>query len=234
MGVTMRLKQHKKGKLVALAFAASLGMAGPAQADFRSLIKNGSLYVEGAFGSGQYGPDTAEVNRQFAARGHNVTVQQDRIDTAWAIRGGFQTRCCFGLELGYYDLGDIETQVSGAAANPGQFARDVNDLLPYSIQAVTLLGTFSFSQQPNPHGLHIVGKLGPAWTSGETNLRSSDGTLNIRREFDEVRVAAGIGFRWDIMKHISLSAEALRFDLENDRTGDFIGASLRYSFKPSS
>lgn len=220
-----------KTLLASIALVGGSVMAAPAMAGQGNWLKNGHWFVEGSFGSGQYGPDQAEVNRKLGERGHNVTVGLDRIDSAWAVRGGFQSNCCWGFELGYYDLGDVETTVNGTAADPARLANDLAELQPYGIQAVALLGTFAFSQSPNPHGLHIVGKLGPAWTMGEVNLSSGSGAFRINREFDELRVAAGIGFRWDVLKDFSVSGEYLRFDLENQRTADFIGASLRYRFK---
>ena len=141
----------------------------------------------------------------------DVTVDND--GTAWKIYGGWSITNYFALELGWVDLGKIETRYSPTIP-PNEIDNilsDTYDVHPLTGDGVTAAVVLRW---PFADNFAVHAKAGVfAWNSDVDVRVVQGGTGQVIGDQDGTDAMYGIGLEWTIDDRWSLTAEWERYQL---------------------
>ena len=177
---------------------------------------------------------TREINRQLsdsALDAHASSSDDNR--SAWQIRLGYALTPHWGVELGYVDLGDVETTFSGSASDIDSFLSASSDIHPNTADGLLLSGVYR-----HPLGglteLNGVVRAGAFAWSSEYRL---DG-VTTSRTVDESGTGFSFGLGMELgLAQMSEAAAALTLQLDWNRFGidgehiDLFSIGLSHRFK---
>ncbi len=129
----IRLPRHQHIRLGILA--AGLIAVGNAQA--------ASLLMPDYVGFNLLSVHSDERSRDFQEEldklALNATVTQSDLDrNGWSIHAGYRIDANFAAELGYVDLGDVKTTITGQAVDVNTFITDIKDVYPTTASGLTV------------------------------------------------------------------------------------------------
>lgn len=204
--------RHSRRQAAALALVAVLPVAALLVAhDARA---ENDWYVGAAIGAADVDYTAADLTSDLAGLGwtiDDVTVDND--GTAWKIYGGWSISNYFALELGWVDLGKIETRYS-TTIPPNEIDNilsdtyDVHPLTGDGITAAVIL------RWPFADNFAVHAKAGVFAWEGDVDVRVVEGgTGQVLGDQDGTDAMYGIGLEWKIDDRWSLTAEWERYQL---------------------
>jgi hypothetical protein len=175
-------------------------------------------------GSARTDVSSADVNDRLIDLGYDVSAQvEDSSRTAWGVVGGWRVSQYFGTQLGYTNLGSVDTAFTGDALDIQAFLRDGSRVQPRSASGFdfNLVGRY-----PLAKGFEIVTQLGAfAWNADYT-LRNSGGDF-LKREDSGFDLTYGAGLEYGFDSGLAFTGGWTRYRVENESI-DFLGVGLQY------
>lgn len=190
-----------------------------------AVAMDGNFYLGGQLGQAQGEVGSADMNERMAQLGYDAKASvsgQNR--TAWEILGGYQYSDYFALEVGYLDLGEVRTRLSGSPVDIQDYLNSANLVHPRSANGyeVAVVGRYPFDEKNSVYlrgGLLFASSRYQADAQTEFAKRSSNG----RDRFIGMGYAYEINDRWGM--HIS--AQNYRVEDENI---NLLGVGFHYKF----
>jgi len=210
-GLATAMRRSRK-HAAALALVAMLPVAALLAAD--DARAETDWYVGAAIGTADVDYKAADLTSDLAGLGwtiDDVTVDND--GTAWKIYGGWSITNYFALELGWVDLGNIETRYS-TTIPPNEIDNilsDTYDVHPLTGDGVTAAVVLRW---PFADNFAVHAKAGVfAWNSDVDIRVVEGGTGQFLGDQDGTDAMYGIGLEWTIDDRWSLTAEWERYQL---------------------
>jgi len=182
--------------------------------------------------SGETG--SREINRQLSDSALDAQASSsDDNRSAWQIRLGYAFTPHWGIELGYVDLGDVETTFTGSASDIDSFLSASRDIHPNTADGLLLSGVYR-----HPLGglaeFNGVARAGAFIWSSEYKL---DG-VTASRTVDENGTDFSFGLGMELgLAQMSEATTALTLQLDWNRFGidgehiDLFSIGLSHRFK---
>lgn len=82
----------------------------------------------------------SDIDSDLAERGYTTSTKFSDDENAISIYGGFRFEEPFSIEVGYSNLGQVESQISATPADPAAFLDDVADVHPFLARGFELRG----------------------------------------------------------------------------------------------
>ncbi len=214
--------------------AASLSsvnrLPAPAGKPFHALVRRrqevewyrSGSYIGVQVGAMNANASASDLDRDLSGRGYVTQSSLDDTDAGFKIYGGYRFESPWALELGYVDLGTVESSVSATPVNPTQFLADLADLHPFAGRGVTAAAEYFMIDRPQiDFGLR-AGLW--AWSS-DTDARAAGG---LRVDVDESGVDPFVGadFLVRLSGRTSLRVQYEKYWLDGDDV-DFVSLGLQ-------
>jgi OmpA-OmpF porin, OOP family len=213
-------KQHFSLLLIATCLLSAQGRAFVPAEPERPLF-----YLGGTLGQayGEVGAD--EMNRRMAELGYEAQAKvsgQDR--TAWNVFGGYNLSDYVALELGYVDLGEVRTRLSGSPVDIADYLNSANLVHPRSASGaeVAALARFPFNDK---HSVYLRG----GWLFANSSYVANANSEFAKRSDKDGDGFYGVGYAYEINRRWGLQVGYERFKVEDENIGMF-GLGLRYKF----
>lgn len=215
---SVRVRRHVPAALAVLAGVSPL----LAQAEEAAPRLFDKWYVGAQSAHLTGGTTEAEFNARLAEAGYDVTATfADRTRTAWRGVIGYQWTQRFALQLGYTDLGDIDSTLSGLVVDLDAFLADVDRLHPRSADGVE----FSIvGRQPLTSRLTLFGRAGVFGWESKYRATNLDARSDRRRE-EGADLILGAGLEFALVGRIGLTADWSRYSVAGESI-DLAGLGL--------
>jgi OOP family OmpA-OmpF porin len=184
-----------------------------------AMAQEPGFYVGGSLGYANLDQDEAEMQSILTNAGLTGTVDIDDEDLGWKFFGGYNFNQYFGAEIGYVNLGSVDTafNVTAPAAATGSASVDVDGF--------TASGTLSY---PINEQLDVFGKLGVLVWNADGSASVSGVTVSA--DDDDTDVHFGIGGKYHHTENITFRAEWERaFDVGGSDL-DLFSVGVQYNF----
>lgn len=187
-------------------------------------------YIGGSAGSSQGNYDANDLTSDLSGLGWSLSnASVDDSDTAWKVFGGVNLSKVFGVEAGYFDLGEI-TSTFDASVTPAEvdeLLRDASEVDGFLASGIYAAGTARFSFADDRFA--IFGKAGFAAWNKETNATVINGATGAGAAEDSgVNGMLGIGANWYFLRNFGVRAEYERYNV--GRWVDMISVGVEYKF----
>lgn len=196
----------------------------------------GSVNTAFAFTGGYVGVSAGQSAVKDACDGldnlNGVTFSGscDDTDTAWKIFGGYQFSRNWGIELGYYDNGEVTLDGTGQG---GGVSVPVNAKAESSGFALSGVGTYYFTDK-----FGLFGKLGIVYWDIESSATATGaaGPATVNIDDDGTALGAGIGLVFKVSERVGIRGEWERtFDAGDANTVgesdvDFLSLGVAFYF----
>lgn len=187
---------------------ASLAMLGSTQA----LAQNAGHFYGGAgLGQAQSKIDEDRINASLIGAGATSTsITKDQSDAAYKVFGGYQFNPYFGMEAGYFNLGEFgfKSTTTPAGTLDGRIKLDGVNL--------DLVGTLPINDQ-----LSLLGRVG-VHNARARDAFTTTGAVQVtdpNPKITEQNYKAGFGFSYKFSQSMSLRGELERYRI-NDAVGN--------------
>lgn len=187
--------------------------------DQRGFYLGGSL----GYARGDVGAD--DINRRMAALGYdaNASVRgQNR--TAWNLNVGYRWNRYVETQVGYTDLGEVRTRLTGVTADINDYLNSANQIHPRSGDGfeLALLGRYPLSED-----YYVYGRVG--LFAVESSYRANSQSDIARRAWDETAEFIGVGLGKKLNKRWDLRLGVDRYSVEGEQI-PVIGLGALYKF----
>lgn len=219
--------RRARGHAGTLALLAALPLGALLVAD--DAWAQGDWYMGAAIGQADIDYSAADLTSDLASFGWTIedaTVDND--GTAWKIYGGWSFNEYFALELGWVDLGKVDTRYSTTIA-----PNEIDDILADTLSVHPLTGdgftAAAVVKWPLNDAFAIHAKAGLfAWNS-ETEVRVVEGgTGQVSGDDDGTEAMYGFGVEWKLNEQWSITGEWERYKLNEWLDAPTIG--VRFTF----
>ena len=205
------MKPNPVTRLLGLVGLAGL-IAAPA------IAQDQSYYYAGAgVGQSRANIDEPRITAGLLAGGLATTAfSRDESDTSYKLFGGYQFNRNFGVEGGYFDLGDFNflstTAPAGTLAGQTRM-RGLN---------LDLVGTLPLSQNWS-----VLGRIGAQYARTNDNFSGTGAVvvLNPNPSAREANLKLGAGLQYEVNRSLLVRAEAERYRV-NDAVGNHGGVNV--------
>ncbi len=217
LGVRLPRRQHVRLSILATGLMA----AGNAQAE-SPLMPD---YVGFNLLSVHSDERSSDFQKELDALALNATVTQSDLDrNGWSIHAGYRIDGNFVVEVGYVDLGDVNTTITGQAVDVNTFITDINDIYPSTASGLTvdLVGIL-----PIIPGLEAQFRGGLFKWKEDYTLRGSDVSRSFSDSGLNLRLGAALEMIFDEHWAGLAGLKLYRFSGASVNTWD-IGAVYRY------
>lgn len=175
-----------------------------------------------------------ELTAQLADSGLDASaVSGDASRFAWQLRLGYSFTPRWGLEIGYVDLGEVETRISGATLDIDAFLAASRDIHQNTAQGILLGGVYRhpLGRIPQLEGVVRAGAL--VWRS-DYDLVSASRTLEVEENGTGLSFGLGLSLGLDrlgsLPSGMAAQLEWQHFDLDGEGI-DLISLGLSYRFQ---
>jgi outer membrane protein W len=186
-------------------------------------------YVGGQWGTARSDASEADMNRKLAEQGHDVTVDfEDTSRSAWKLLGGYQFSPYLGMQLGYTNLGEVDSRLSGNIIDVDQLLADVTRMHPRSADGIeaALTGRFPFGQR-----FAALGRVGLLRWESTYRAFNSQGEEFSRFEDSGTGLVLSAGVAWQLTSQWELSADFSRYDVDGEKIV-VVAIGALWSFAP--
>jgi len=175
-------------------------------------------------GSARTDVSSADVNNRLNDLGYDVSARvEDSSRTAWGVVGGWRASQYFGAQLGYTNLGTVDTAFTGEALDIQAFLRDGSHVQPRSASGFdfNLLGRYPLGKR-----FEIVAQLGAfAWNADYTV--SNSGGAFLKREDSGFDLTYGAGLEYGFDGGLAVTGGWTCYEIDRESI-DFLGLGLQY------
>ncbi len=186
----------------------------------------GNWMISGDIGKALGDADTSELNNQISEQGLNVTATSSNHNrTAWQLLLGYQYTAEWAVEIGYVDLGEVSTKLSGSTTDIDEFLVNVSDIHPLTAYGWQLSTSYRYPIDATATILLRAGILD--WksnykleTTGASHTVSGNGSSGI----------IGAGIEKEIGQNKKLNFTFSWYDIDGESIS-ILGVGLTYTMK---
>jgi len=159
------------------------------------------------------GSESADsINRQLSDLGLNATATSNRDNrNTWQAYIGYQYTPKWGVEVGYVDLGEVTTTLSGSTSDINTFLTSVSDIHPQTAQGWQLVGSYRHSAD---NASNIVVKAGLLDWTNQYTLETT--TVSRKVNNNGVSGVVGLGFETELVANVMFSANVSHYRIEGE------------------
>lgn len=186
----------------------------------------GSWYVAADAAHARSDASTRAFRNALAPYGEEIEAHiHDRERFAWRIRGGYQVNRFLAAEVGYTDLGDVSTSLSGKTLDVDALLRAASAAQPHSASGIEAAITARYVFDD---GFALHARAGAfRWEPDNAALA---GAQRIERDRSGTDVVYGVGAQYALASRWQLEANWARYRVESERI-DTLGIGVRHSFR---
>ncbi|MEO8018192.1 MAG: hypothetical protein ABI769_10290 [Pseudomonadota bacterium] len=176
--------------------------------------ENSGWYVGGQWGTASAGTSERDMNGRLAALGHDVTVDFEHGSRpAWKLFGGYHFSRYLGLQLGYTNLGEVESRLSGNIIDVDQLLMDVTRIHPHSADGpeAALVARLPFGSR-----LALTGRAGVMAWSSTYHAFNSQGEEFARFTDSGSGLVLGAGLAMRLTPQWDINAGFSRYDVDGE------------------
>ncbi len=157
---------------------------------------------------------SSDLDDVLAALGYTGSTDVDDSDFAFALFGGYRFEEPFAVEVGYANLGEVDSTVQTNAADPQSVLGAVVDEQPFLGRGFFLTGRWF----PVDETWIQVGVGGGAWI-WEADVEAETGGVRVKREEDGIDPILGLTLLVDLVSWLQLRAEYDLYFLDGEEAG---------------
>lgn len=205
----LALRQLSRRKLAVLAACVLPALA--------SAGEGSGWYAGGQWGTARSSASEGDMNRKLDELGYDVTVDFEHTSrSAWKLFGGYRFSPYVGLQLGYTNLGEVDSRLSGNIIDVNQLLADVTLTHPHSADGIegALTGRFPFGPR-----FAAIGRVGLLRWDSTYRAYNSEGEEFARFENSGTDLVVSAGFSWKVASRWDLSADFSRYDVDGEKIG---------------
>lgn len=166
----------------------------------------------------------ADLDDALGDRGWVTQTSLDDTDAGWKVRAGYRFEAPWALELGYADLGAVESEIDAMPANLNAFLRDLAREHPSAGRGLTLAGEYFVADTARLD----VGLRGGVWLWESDIDASAPAGASFDVERDGLDPLFGLSVLVRLTERLRLRAEYERFYVDRDDVGfASLGLELR-------
>ncbi len=183
------------------------------------------FYLGGSLGYAQGDVGASDINQRMAELGYDADASVDgQHRTAWNLNAGYRWNRYFETQIGYTDLGEVRTRLTGVTADINDYLTSANQIHPRSGSGYELA---FLGRHPLGESYYLYGRAGVFMV--ESSYRASSNQDSARRSRDEENEFFGVGLGKRINKHWDLRLGVDRYSVENESI-PVIGLGALYKF----
>ena len=185
----------------------------------------GKWIIGGSIAATKSENDDALLNSQLEASGLNATAKtEDDIRIRWQLYGGYDFAERWGVELGYMDLGKVETTFTGTTVDIDAFLNSAQDIHPQTAQGWLVSMTHYF---PIDYGTRIKARIGIYNWEADYTLQGGNASKSVSQNGSDISYGIGIELgEW----HTTGAIGHLKWDHYNVEDKDFEVIAFGFSF----
>lgn len=186
----------------------------------------GEWVVSGSFGKAIGDTSASQLDNQLTAAGLNANASSnDDNRNAWSLSLGYDFDPNWSVELGYVDLGPVETTFSGTTTDINSFLSGVSTIHPQTAEGWRMAGVF---RQP------IAEKSWFLLRGGVLNWRSDYtlSTSSVKRSIKASGIGntVGLGVEVEVMPNTRAGVDYNHYDIDGESITVY-SAGVSYRFK---
>lgn len=182
-------------------------------------------YISGTLARAFGAVDANDMNNRMASLGYDANASvsgQNR--TAWSANFGYRVKDYLDLELGYLDLGEVRTHLSGNVADIQHYLSSANQVHPRSVDGVDVAVRGRFYVKDT---IFLYGRAGYLW--GDSYYHATDNAILVTRTKKQNSMFYEIGAEYEWEPRWSIHLNAGLFDIESEKIKT-IGIGISYKF----
>lgn len=208
-------------KFCALVFGLNLSGVACAQSE-----EINAFYLGALIGQAQGEVGATEMNARMASLGYDANARVDGQNrTAWTLYAGYQWNAYLGVELGYRDLGEVETRLTGTAVDINDYLTSANTVHPRSADGYTfaLHGRYALTDNA-----HVFIRGGLFYIRSQYNATGQG--QQARRRDEDRQGFWGLGYSHALNEHWELRLSWEHFKVEDENISAW-GLGIKYQFR---
>lgn len=210
----------RRGALISFA---SLLMFGRAYAD------ETRWFVGGAIGQARGEQGASEVSASLTRQGFTAdSVDIGDLDrTTYRLFGGYRLGPILQVQVGYRDIGEVETNASATvpAAQADAYARALLDALPVTASGYEASVGF---QYPIAQAVTVGGRVG-VW-HWDNDQRATYGAQRLKKSTEGTDAILALAFEWNFTSRWAMGIEASRYRTDREDF-DLLEASMKFLWR---
>lgn len=170
-------------------------------------------YLGGSVGMARGAVDADEMNQRMAQLGYDANAKvQDQNRMSWSVAAGYRWNQYLETQLGYTDLGEVSTRLSGSAADINDYLASANLVHPRtgSGYQLALLGRY-----PLTANTFVYGRIGLMQVDSDYRATSSQNQAG--RSDTERNTYYGLGIGQELGDRWELRVGVDRFRVEDEK-----------------
>jgi len=212
--------------LLLVATGEAMGRAiGHVKEEAKGETKVGSWWVGGNIGSARGDTNASDLNNQLTDQGLNATASSDDSRKAWQLFLGYQDTPTWGVELGYVDLGEVDTSISGSVTDINAFLASVDDIHPQTAQGWQLSGVYRY---PIKQHIWLVLRGGILDWSSKYKLKAAGASRTVKSSGKSGTY--GLGAEMEMNEVTRASINYGRYSVDGESIS-VLSAGVSYRFK---
>ena len=181
------------------------------------------LYLNAKLGMAAGSSNASELNRQINALGLNATAtSSDDSRSAWGLGVGFRYTPRLSLELGYVDLGSVETSLSGTAVDVATFVSSVSDIHPQSATGWEMSVNYN-----HPLAEKVSLNLRGGVFHWDSRYTLDGGSVSRTLNANGSSMSFGVGAEMEVFANTRMGINYDRYDVDGEEVG-LVSVGLRY------
>ncbi len=143
-----------------------------------------------SIGAAKSDNDDGLLNSQLAASGLNATAStENSIDIRWQLYGGYDFVDRWGIELGYLDLGKVETTFTGTTSDIEAFLNSAQDIHPQTAQGWLLSMIHYF---PIDYDTRLKARIGVYNWEADYTLQGGNASKSVSENGSDISFGIGL------------------------------------------
>jgi hypothetical protein len=206
---------------VALRRRSVVGLAAVALLSFSPFSQGADWYLQGSVGQSKADQKQSRLVEELP---DGTITDFDDSDSSYGVAAGYQVHPYIALELGYQDLGEASSQISGESLTPAQYHEVVKAVSPVLVDGFTAAVRFTLWQNEQ---LSLEVPLGLFFWDSEIESRMDDSV--IRSESDGNDWYLGVQLNYQLATDWQIGLGYQQLNLEPNDVNSWL-VSLRYQF----
>jgi hypothetical protein len=171
-------------------------------------------------GNAKLDSDSGDLDNRLEDLGHATDSDLTNDDSTFAVYGGYRFERPFSVELGWVNLGQVESEIASTPADVDEFLDDVADEQPFLGEGVNLRGIYHFLDRER---FQVGVSLGIWVWDAELEAEAADGN-RIRISESGVDLNFGLQAQASLGNGFSVLVSVERYILDdNDANTIWIG-----------
>ncbi len=183
------------------------------------------FYVGGALGIAKGAVGSDDMNNRMADLGYEANAEvTNRNRSAWNLNVGYRWNPYWEVQVGYTDLGEVRTRLSGNAVDINDYLNSANLVHPRSGSGyeLALLGRYPLDDKS-----YVFGRGGIF--SVDSRYRADDQNTFASRRDDDRTTFFGVGYGYEFSERLGARLTLDRYSVE-DETIPVVALGVIYKF----